>query len=868
MKKEYSSRSVFFGPRRQFGFLPCSVFLALFCCGALSNANASVQASTPAESQLSAILLPVAGDSRTSQLAVSWRGEAGARLRASLISPGQPETVLVQDRPLEAGVSLSLLPLDRSDEGRLHLEVLAADGTVLESGRYPIAALFGSVDGAAWDSEFFGPGLDNNVIAAVVWDDGNGPALYVGGLFFSAGKSPANSIARWDGSAWSTLDGPGATGVEGSVLALTVYDGALIAGGAFNKAGGVSANNIARWDGREWSAVGTGTSGLYPTVLSLTEFRGSLIAAGAFTEAGGVTVNGIASWNGSEWSALNTGVEAGTIYTLTVYNNALIAAGLFDRIGGVNANRIARWNGRGWSPLGSGLGDMFFHSVHALTVYNGGLIAGGSFPVAGGQAVNNIARWDGSSWSPLGLGVTGGDIRVVYALSVLDGALLAGGGFTVAGTTPVHNIARWNGSAWSALTGSAEPLVDGVDNQVRALTVLDGRLMVGGQFTRAEGGTAVNRIARWDGNAWSALGSPGAGLNGDVFALTVYNGALIVGGRFTQAGATITNNIASWDGHDWKPVDGPSRTGGVNDIVTALTVYNGQLIAGGFFTEAGGVSANRIALWNGSAWWPLGTGTNSIVRALTVSGGDLIAGGEFTQAGGVNAARIARWDGRRWSPLGSGISGAVDALTVYHGELIAAGQFLQAGGKDKNNIARWDGHDWAPLKGPSEAGVNASVRALTVFDGRLIAGGAFTEAGGIPASRIASWDGQDWAPLASEVSGGCCDPLVHSLTVFDNALIAGGVFRNAGAETVNFIARWDGSAWSALSGPSGTGMRGASLTSGGVAGTSVRALTAFDADGPGPAPEKLAAGGDFSLSGGIANWGIALYRPIPATGPQ
>jgi len=35
--------------------------------------------------------------------------------------------------------------------------------------------------------------------------------------------------------------------------------------------------------------------------------------------------------------------------------------------------------------------------------------------------------------------------------------------------------------------------------------------------------------------------------------------------------------------------------------LSALTVYNGDLIAGGVFSTAGGVSANRIAKWNGTS---------------------------------------------------------------------------------------------------------------------------------------------------------------------------------------------------------------------------------------------------------------------------
>ena len=64
----------------------------------------------------------------------------------------------------------------------------------------------------------------------------------------------------------------------------------------------------------------------------------------------------------------------------------------------------------------------------------------------------------------------------------------------------MNRIARWDGSAWSAL-GS------GMNSTVKALAFDNsGNLYAGGYFTTA-GGETVNRIAKWDGSAWSALGS-------------------------------------------------------------------------------------------------------------------------------------------------------------------------------------------------------------------------------------------------------------------------------------------------------------------------------------------------------------------------
>ena len=94
------------------------------------------------------------------------------------------------------------------------------------------------------------------------------------------------------------------------------------------------------------------------------------------------------------------------------------------------------------------------------------------------------------------------------------------------------------------------------------------------------------------------------------------------------------------------------------------------------------MSASNIAVWNGTAWSALGSGLDDQVAALAAYNGRLIAGGFFANAGGAPAHNIAQWDGTAWSPLGEGMKGGVQALAVYGGQLIAAGVFTQAGGVD------------------------------------------------------------------------------------------------------------------------------------------------------------------------------------------
>ena len=101
----------------------------------------------------------------------------------------------------------------------------------------------------------------------------------------------------------------------------------------------------------------------------------------------------------------------------------------------------------------------------------------------------------------------------------------------------------------------------------------------------------------WDNSISPSL----AGICGPVYAATIFNGQLVVGGWFRGAGKVLASNVASWDGTSWSPLGS-----GADDRVYALTVYNGNLIAGGHFIKAGGITADYIASWDGASWSPLG----------------------------------------------------------------------------------------------------------------------------------------------------------------------------------------------------------------------------------------------------------------------
>ena len=225
---------------------------------------------------------------------------------------------------------------------------------------------------------------------------------------------------------------------------------------------------------------------------------------------------------------------------------------------------------------------------------------------------------------------------------------------------------------------------------------------------------------------------------------------------------------------------------GMNNSVNCLTVTpDGALYAGGFFTTAGGLTANRVAKWNGTSWSALGAGLNNIVYALgAMPNGNVYAGGAFTTSGSSLRTRIARWDGAAWQAAGTMNAVVMALAAMADGSIAATGNFTTAGATRVNYAASSSGGGiWTPRGG---LGLNMPGRALALReDGSLMAGGFFTFAGATPANRIASLNGGTWSALGSGI-----DAVVLTICEYGNEIYAGGAFTTSGAVSSLCFARY------------------------------------------------------------------------------
>lgn len=300
---------------------------------------------------------------------------------------------------------------------------------------------------------------------------------------------------------------------------------------------------------------------------------------------------------------------------------------------------------------------------------------------------NYIAqRSAAGAWGGLGTGGNGAVLALAYGP---DGTLYAGGAFnSMGGVANTNGIAKWNGSAWSALGTGA--VAGGV---VYALAVdANGVVYATGDFTSMGGVANTARIAKWNGSAWSALSTGLTGGAGPVGrALTVgADGAIYVGGRFTTAGGVAASHVAKWDGSAFSALSSGLSVG-VSDLALALTrAPNGDIVVAGTFSTAGGGAVTNIATWNGSSWAALGAPAMNPIYALAYGPNGIL------YAGGATTPYIQSWNGVAWSTLGGGLSGSVRALTVTPLGVYAGGTFsiVLPGPLLPDGFALWNGATW------------------------------------------------------------------------------------------------------------------------------------------------------------------------------
>jgi hypothetical protein len=331
---------------------------------------------------------------------------------------------------------------------------------------------------------------------------------------------------------------------------------------------------------------------------------------------------------------------------------------------------------------------------------------------------------------------------------------------------------------------------------------------------------------------WVHLGNQERGqLNGAVYALGDYGSlgasAILIGGSFTSIGrdSNAVSPIGIWlppaptisDGFmsgGFAPLNG--------DVHAIVSDPTKRVFAGGTFTNASGdPNADFLAVKNpgASQWAPFCGPLGGSVAALQIIGSTLYVGGSFQNGAGIhNANYLIACDLNTGAARAVGkpgdITGGVYALTAdSSGTLYAGGQFINmAGIPAADHVASFDGSWHAMGTGPSAGGgaVDDYVRSIASNGTDVFIGtDAVNVAGIAQADHVARWNGSAWSALGANSAGTDgwlpASAFIYAIAAKGSQVVATGSFQNANGNPIaDDIASFDGTTWAPV-GSNGAG---------------------------------------------------------------
>lgn len=573
------------------------------------------------------------------------------------------------------------------------------------------------------------------------------------------------------------------SGVTSVVHALAYHDGKLYAGGSFYYADDEIVNGFAVYEKGAWKIMDGGIPN--NDVRALAIYRGQLVVGGYFTRIGNTDLAGIGIFDGTSWNDLNGGVRysdgsEGYVETLCVKGDSLFVGGGFSRLDGAISVSVGLWAVDYWQELGTGVTA----DVAALEWFEDMLWIGGDFTTGSWSGVVSpyLIAWDGEEY----VSVTGSD-RFVSTLKAIGDTLYVGGSFLKVGDVKGYGIARYSAGTWTSIG-------QGVYGVVNALAEIDGRVFVGGNFTRA-GGFNAESFGAFDHSTGAWQQGNSSGVTESYIHLRPYTLAntedfLYVGGNFLRADDRIVNHIAAWNK---KTRRWSAMAGGVDGSVNSIVVRGKDVFVGGAFNRAGTVETQGIAKWDEltSSWSSLGLDAPRVLDAVAVDANYVYASMYFDFADGNFLNNIGRWNGESWEPIPGAFRGFAGALHASNDRLYLGGNVFDLDGERMNNIAVLENGSWSPMGD----GIDGRPSVIVTAHGRVYAAGAIDGNFDEEISGVMQFDSDVWSSL-----GGGVDDYVYGATIQGSSVYFGGWFGNAGEVETSYIAEWDGTTWDRIPG--------------------------------------------------------------------
>jgi uncharacterized delta-60 repeat protein len=415
----------------------------------------------------------------------------------------------------------------------------------------------------------------------------------------------------------------------------------------------------------------------------------------------------------------------------------------------------------------------------------------------------------------------GADDWVGASVALPDGRWIIGGAFKTVHGMPCQAIARLNADGTVDPTFTS-PFTLGTTPYLEALAVqADGRIVIGGYFSTANGGTNLARLnpdGSLDTNFVAQVGYTAGGNMGSVTCLALASGGrIVVGGRFTTINGVHRSLLGTVQANGaLDPSFVPPEIYHVNLSAAVATVAvqpDGKVIYG---TTEGALGAAYV---HRSVYRLLATGQpdTNFVSPETVLVDGLLYGGNATYALALqpNGKLLCALESRVVRLLADGSldtnftiptltirsSGAVQSFGLLGGaaghdaRVLIGGLFTAVNGTNHCALALLDtdGRVLANyMPGTGNDGYDY-VRTLALGpDGRLLVGGLFNSLGGLPRLNLGffSPDGTfDPTAYAGKGALGNYYGVSCVASMADGRIVIGGNFTNVNGTAVSGVAR-------------------------------------------------------------------------------
>ena len=348
----------------------------------------------------------------------------------------------------------------------------------------------------------------------------------VGELAPTSGSSNT-LVVHWNGTAWSIVPSPSATGADFSRLygvSCSSTTSCFAVGQQFVRSTSLGKTLVERWNGKTWSIVPSPNPST-PKISSELHAvscvnASSCIAVGLqLLDPSTCCSTLIERWNGKTWSIMKPPTVAGAGYSrldaVTCTSASKCFAVGYYSINGRTSPLVERWSGTTWSIVPSPNPEIgeggWFASVACTAATN--CVAAGAYSEGGaGRPASLIEQWNGKTWSIVN------NPNPVRSYNELNGVacfgtsscMTVGEYYRPGAPKPYYFlgsrtvIQRWNGKHWSIVAspnGSVYNVLAGVACPATTTCFAVGN-------SASNGGPTGMLVERWNGTAWSVVSTP------------------------------------------------------------------------------------------------------------------------------------------------------------------------------------------------------------------------------------------------------------------------------------------------------------------------------------------------------------------------